>query len=400
MKTYNYSLKPILMASLFFSFAMLAATLSDYIIYSDNFMEIKDIKLVKRLDDSSFRDVASSRRLAERPKVLFMPINKSNRELINRNWLIYNYIDAEDQNHPASEVTTLQLIGTSLVQVGNNLSEIYYISFMSDSSSRIALFRAVEGGYEILEAKVINIHEQTETLAIDDTTIESSSGDTTNNHSAQGVNFSKNEGEFVLEHIIYTNKSGQVHKNLDIDGGMAISNGQIENLIVSAQKADQELELEILVANINDGGQFMAEVSNNDVPVSGIISNAGKSWVIRISTGQMAGFTLKFSREQDLPEHSRDNLETTSKEDNTVQNEQTAVESADEMIFRAEEMLDEAALNEDEALKNRALLLLQKGERQVEQEEIAAEEKAEAAEEQSEAIIERAGFGFANNGNR
>jgi hypothetical protein len=398
MKTYNWTAKPFLLLSLLASFTILAATLSDYITYSDSFMELQDFKLVKRLDDSTSREVASNNNQPiQRPKVLFLPVNQSNRELINQNWLIYNYIDAEDQYHSTNEPTSLHLVGTSLVQVGSNLSEIYYVSFMSEAKNRIALFRAVENGYEILEAKLIHNQDIDQLPIEDDLSNNDLNNEESENKQALGINFVKTEGEFLLEHVIYTTKSGKVIKDVNVDGVIAISNGQIENLSVLASNELKELELEILVANINDGGQFMAEVASSDTPISGIISNAGKSWIIRMSTGEMAGFTLKFSREENIIERS----EHLAPEDSpSVDNDELEPESGEEMIALAEELLEEAAADEDEALRNKALRLLRDGEKQLQQEEDEEAEKEEAADVQADAIFERAGFSFSNNGNR
>ncbi|TNF30628.1 MAG: hypothetical protein EP319_04540 [Deltaproteobacteria bacterium] len=301
------------------SVVVVGGTLRDYHFNSNEFMLDNEIKVSRRLDDQPFkRIVASAER--ELPAAQYLPLNDSNKLRVDGKWeiikihnttkeVLFDITRVEDKQMKI--IVELQMIGTSLVRIDGDKGLEFDISLLHESGKTIALFRSIDGTYEVIEAR--RFVEKKTVLAQSDKSAEKKlmeeSGFEDNRaqlapqqmiSQKQGVQIDQ-DFELVLERALDPNASKEVLRGSDaLTGSASLSGGNIENLkVVLFRGTDKEKSLEIGFAQVNDGGQFNFE--DGGEVVSGILTNNGREgFRIRIATGSFAGAMLNFVTEAEF----------------------------------------------------------------------------------------------------
>ncbi len=260
----------------------------------------KQVVLSKRIDDST-RQVASGNKKS--PAVRYMPVNPENYNKITGAWQVYNFINTRDEDEAMDVRVKLELIGNGQVKLDNDEEQIFWISFYSEQDT-IAIFKKVKNGFEILEARKIH-----------DRKLGSSAGlasHTDAKNKAQAGSADKKgliltDVELVLEKAMLPAVTNVILEGQAINGRATIREGVLQHVDVRVSANGQNYSIEIPFAEINDGGQFSADLEGESV--SGILTNNGQTaFRIRFATGPMAGAILnfitqeEFDKQQDLRE--------------------------------------------------------------------------------------------------
>lgn len=236
--------------------------------------------------------------------VQFLPMSQKNLSKINGKWEITKIIDTNgnalfDKYAQGEEnkelVVDFLMTNTSTVRVDNRID--YKVSLLTDSGT-IALFKATGKGYEIVEArKIIKKNESV----------------------AQEESF-----ELSLDKALNPQKSAEVMIGEKVYGTVTVNKASIQDLRVEiARNTNLAQTLEIGFAELNDGGQFEAEVDGQNV--TGVFTANGQDgYRITFASGPMAGAMLNFIK-KDL--QAEKELEVTQNEDQV----EVAVEAQDQV---------------------------------------------------------------------
>ena len=126
--------------------------------------------------------------------------------------------------------------------------------------------------------------------------------------------------ELVLEKALLPSVTNVILEGDAVSGKATLREGVLQYVDVRVSANGQTYSIEIPFAEINDGGQFTADLEGQSV--SGILTNNGQSaFRIRFATGPMAGAILnfitqsEFERLQDL----RENTEQPGTAENVVE---------------------------------------------------------------------------------
>lgn len=330
---------------------------------SADFMQDSEIKFAKRFDSSMVRNVASANK--NTPEIFPFVFNAQNRELIAGQWEVVSIRDEkENKVYDISEedkqlMINLELIGSSLVRVGNDEEMKFDISFMHESGKTITLFRSFNGGYEMINARRVRI--VTETY---EETVAPSRDEAPANNSDVIVN-SLNRNT-VLERALFPEKTSEILKNRSVEGELALGEGSIENLsFIIEVNANEVIDFSQAGITLQDGGSFQAEVDGE--VISGVLTNNGNNGVqIRFVTGtKLKGAMLSF-----VTYEEKERIRMKEEEAEMFKEEQLAEEVE---VKTEENMIQEQATNEREQLAQ---------EEAMEVEMVSEEQAAEIAQEE------------------
>lgn len=272
---------------------------------SNEFMNKNTVQVVKRLDDQKVvRHVASAS--AKRPAVQYLPKNELNSQIINGEWEIrriqdenYNVVfNANEEENPVE--MNFELIGTSLVKIGEEEPMILRVSYLDESGRTIALFRQYGKGYEIIEAvkkiETKNVARVTRVEEVQEAVEQNTTGVVT-----------ERIQDLVLERALHPTKDPNVLRGENIvSGNIVVGAGRIEefNVVVGIGKNYEQPLSFINSPEIKAGGQFSGETNNGEV--TGIITNNGKDgYRIRFATGPLQGAMLNFVTTEKMDELNR-----------------------------------------------------------------------------------------------
>lgn len=250
------------------------------------FGAVKDIqtKSVEETDeDIAFISEDVERNLAsvvqtQGAKSLYLELNEINKRKIDGEWEIVRHLKNSEVVFDSSKgdgsiKTSLKLINTSTVIVANDNDQIFQVSILE--GRKIALYKRLANGYEILEArKVVKV---VETQLNSDT-----------------------ELELSLERVVLANNPSKVLKGSEIEGSVTFLNKELHNLSVSVQtESGEEKTIMINFAEIGDAGAFTVDVDGEDV--SGIFFNNGNDgYRMSFVNGPLAGAQLNFMTEEKI----------------------------------------------------------------------------------------------------
>ena len=286
---------------------VVAGTFSDLRFNSNDFM-FEDNIVVKSYQEEevSNRIVASAER--ELPSAQYIAYNSFNRTAINGDWKITKIYNTNqsivfDQNRIEDKDLTIdvefEMIATSLIRIDGDKGLDFEISFVHESGTRIALFRSMDEGYEVIEAKrykkkvikaLATSKKRVKKKKVSPKKIVKSKG---------GVKLDR-DVDLILERALDPKHNKNVVMGNAISGTLSLLGGNIENLDVTIHKGtDKEVSQNVPFIQINNGGQFSFEGENG--MVSGIITNNGKDgYRIRFATGVFAGAMLNFVTEDEF----------------------------------------------------------------------------------------------------
>lgn len=173
-------------------------------------------------------------------------------------------------------IVPMKLIRTSHVMVNKDMGLVYKISLLSDFGT-IAIYKPINGGYEILEAKKVKKVQEQSVAASE-------------------------EIELVLERALNQSKSTKILTGSEVSGEVTLTEGSIEGLTVSLTNTNGEVQsIEIASAQLMDGGSFKADVGDEEV--AGVVFNNGKDgYRLSFVTGPLAGAMLNFVTKEALSE--------------------------------------------------------------------------------------------------
>lgn len=213
-------------------------------------------------------------------KSLYLELNEINKRRINGEWEIVRHVKESnvvfDSSKGDGSITAkFELINTSTVIVGEDRDQIFQVSILE--GKKIALFKRLQNGYEILEAR--KIEKQVVSNVQEDV-----------------------EVELTLERVVLAENPGQVLKDSDIQGSVTFKSKELHNLSVAVQTiAGEEKNISINFAEIGDAGAFTVDVDGEDV--SGIFFNNGNDgFRMSFVNGPLAGAQLNFMTEEKIAE--------------------------------------------------------------------------------------------------
>ncbi len=367
------------------SMVVLAGTINDMRTNSDSFMQDDEITVVKRFDDSLIRNVASAER--ELPAAQYLPVNKENESKLNGKWeikVIQNDDEAEVYSAANSEmkiIVDFEMVGTSLIRIDNDNEMVFDISFLHESGSTVALFRSFGKGFEIIEAKKVNEKEVVATASeVIEEKIEKKSGIVVNE-----------TFDLVLERALHPTKDSNILKGDLITGAVTLRQGSLENFSATIGIGRKyETDIDISFADINDGGQFEADIDGE--MITGLITNNGEgAFRVRFVTGKLAGAMLNFVTEEELEKIAEQSL--IDEEVLLEKEEEYTEEVAEEKAPVNSQVINTAETNiyeQDEELTEEELAELEEEERA----EFEEEEREPASVQEMNDTVAQKGFAF------
>lgn len=253
-------------------------------------------------------------------RIAVMRVEMSEAFKIDGEWEVTRIVGADEvvtfdkNNNPEDASKTIKvpmkLVNTSEVMVNNDRGLIYKISLLSDFGT-IAIYKTINGGQEILEAKRVR-------------------------KPASAVVAESEEVELVLERALNQSKSTKILTGSEATGEVTLTKTSIEGLSVSLTNTNGEVQnIEISSAQLMDGGSFKADVGEEEV--AGVVFNNGKDgYRLSFVTGPLAGAMLNFvtkdalaAMEDKTNENNDDYVQQDSQvNDEVVAQQQAATEQA------------------------------------------------------------------------
>jgi hypothetical protein len=208
-------------------------------------------------------------------------------------------------------IVPMKLIRTSEVLVNKDQGLIYKISLLSNFDT-IAIYKMINGGLEILEAKRVKKVKADVVAEIE-------------------------EVELVLERALNQSKSNKILTGSEVSGEMTLTKGSIEGLTISLTNTNGEVQnINISSAQLMDGGSFKADVDNEEV--AGVVFNNGKDgYRLSFVTGPLAGAMLNFVTRDALQE--MENKTNEANDDYIVRDDQGP--EANEIELATQNVIDE-----------------------------------------------------------
>lgn len=286
------------------SLVVFAGTLSDLRLHSDVFMDQLEIEVPSKTGRVETQRFVASSEISDLPAVQYLPFNSKNQDLINGKWeirrikaaddtVIYDKISSyEDRNK--SIIVDFNLIGTSTVMLDNDSNQVFKISLMTDYNT-IAVFKVMDDGYEILEAKKVperKIKQKAEVAEVKEEVKENVKGLRLNG-----------DVDLRLERALFPSKTSELLKGEKIRGYVSLIDGNIENLSAAIyfDERSPAVEIDVPFAEINDGGMFETYIGRESV--HGIITNNGEGvFRVRFATGPLQGAMLNFVTDKKMME--------------------------------------------------------------------------------------------------
>jgi hypothetical protein len=289
---------------------VVAGTFSDLRFNSNDFMFNNEITTEVHYEETSNRIVASAE--SELASAQYIAFNVQNKLSIDGDWRITKIYNTDesvvyDQNRRKDKglviEVTLEMIATSLVRIDGDKGLDFDISLLHESGTRIALFRSMGKGYEIIEAKkytrrakvqnneLANDRKKAKKKKVSPKKVVKSKG---------GVNLDR-DVDLILERALDPKKNKDVLMGENISGSVSLLGGNIENLEITIHRGtDKEVSQSVPFIQVNTGGQFSFEAEDGQI-VSGILTNNGKDgYRVRFATGVFAGAMLNFVTQEEF----------------------------------------------------------------------------------------------------
>jgi hypothetical protein len=292
---------------------------SDVNLYSNKFMNDNEIKPAIATE-KVVTEVAKSVALpvSNQPKIQFLSMSDANKKKLEGEWeitVITESIGGKDEvvynKHQRSAdrskmiKVNFEQIDTSIVRIDGDDLSTYKVSYLTEYNT-IALFKEIDGGYEIIEGRKIR-KSALDSLKTS-TRVVSRSNNNEEDHLAQPA--IPEVGDFFLIDALNPIKSSDrlTAAKDQVSGSVTVGEQNISSLSVTLHRGtNKEVSLSISEIEINDGGQISAEYEGESI--AGIITANGKgAKTIRFATGPLQGATLNFVS-QDKWDHIREQQE-------------------------------------------------------------------------------------------
>jgi len=285
--------------------AVLAGTYADLKLKSNSFMYEDKIDVVSFRPEETNRNVASRVHDFNSPAVTYLGVTDENKKKINGRWEVTRVIDnkgtpiydsfknAEDKK--SIIIVNMELVATSTVVLDKDRNQTFKISLLTKANT-IALFKIINGGYEILEAKKILPKPRFNKLANTKPVLTEPSQKEVVRPVKKGIRM--NDMDLFLESALNPLQSRNVLNIKQVSGNLSVFDGSIQDFSASLNIGSaKEVNLNFSFAEIKDGGQFEAEIGGDKA--TGIITNNGEhSYKVRFATGPLQGAILTFVSEE------------------------------------------------------------------------------------------------------
>jgi hypothetical protein len=287
------------------SVLVFAGSYQDIKLKSLSFMDDSEVKYESAPSRNTLRVVASSEN--SRPRVQYLGVNEMNQARIEGEWEVIRMIDSKgeevfNKNYREEDKNkfikiNLEMIGTSQVRLNDDHRQVFLISLLTEFNT-IVLFKSIKEGYEIIEAKKLNVVNRVapSTLAssVESNSVQAVATAPTETAQADSEIEDGTYAELILERALHPSVSDQVMTGDMISGNVVVTGGSIESFHVTLHRgSDKQLSLDFSFANINDGGQFEADFGEDKI--NGIITQNGENgYRIRFATGPLSGSVLNF----------------------------------------------------------------------------------------------------------
>lgn len=281
---------------------VLAGTYADLKLKSNAFMFEDKIDIVSFRPEEADRFVASRVHEFNQPAVTYLGVNAKNKKKINGRWEVTRVLDTKgdpiyDSYNNAEDrksiiVVNMELISTSTVALDKDPNQVFKISLLTDKNT-IALFKVINGGYEILEAKKIIPRPKFKSLARNKKPeLVAPKRVAEKKSEKKGVRIK--DVDLLLESALNPLQSRNILNVTQVNGSLSIFDGSIQDFSASLNTgSNNEVNLDFSFAEIRDGGQFEADISGE--LATGIITNNGEnSFKVRFATGPFQGAILTF----------------------------------------------------------------------------------------------------------
>lgn len=297
MKLLNTKKSFITTMAFFGSVVVMAGAYNTVMVNSTDFMKDEEIKFVKRFDSSVVRNVAS----AENRKIAIVPVtvNEENKKLINGKWEITSISDENENTVYEKEdrvlTINLDLIGTGLVRIDEREDMKFDISFVHASGKTITIFRALDKGYEMINARRIEEvkNSESEEVIVEQKAVAPKGGE---------ILLNEENRETVIERALFPERSSEILKGTRVSGELSLTESTIESLSFSLEISENEIiDFAQVGVELQAGGSF--QVENDGEVVSGIVANSGKAGIqINFASGKLKGLVLTFVTQEQKEE--------------------------------------------------------------------------------------------------
>lgn len=285
---------------------VLAGTYADIQLKSNSFMFETKLDIVSFSAEDTKRIVASRVHDYNLPAVSYLGVTAENKAKINGKWEVTRVLDNKGnaiydsyknvEDKKSIIIVDMKLSSTSTVVLDEDLNQVFKISLLTKRNT-IALFKVVNGGYEILEAKkmIKKPAFKPAVLASSRPTLVEPKNVT---KKKKGIRI--NDMELFLESALNPLQSRNILNVTQVSGNLSVFDGSIQDFSASLNTgSSKEVNLDFSFAEIKDGGQFEAEVSGS--MATGIITNNGESsYKIRFATGPLQGAILTFVTQEKI----------------------------------------------------------------------------------------------------
>lgn len=270
--------------------------------HSDAFMDQYRLQIEDVSPNHRTQRFVASAIDSEFPKMHYLPVNSENLERINGEWRItrindqygddiYNIFES-DEDRSREFIANFELISTSTVLINEDHEQVFQVSVLTDYNT-IALFKRMEDGYELVEAKKV----------IEEVVPAPSRVDSISSQSASqrpvlpaGLRVD-HDVHLVLERALHPTRSSYMLTGHAVSGELSLIDGTINDMRVSlSYENGQRDDFHVDFAEINDGGQFEVFLEDAAIDViHGIITNNGEGvYRVRFATGPLQGAMLNF----------------------------------------------------------------------------------------------------------
>ena len=238
-------------------------------------------------EDTPIERSVASKEPVSRNNIAIMKVKMSESHKINGEWEVTRIVGADKnvtfdkKNNPEDAnkkiKVPMKLINTSEVMVNNDPELVYKVSLLSNFGT-IAIYKTINGGQEILEAKRVKKIKKVSKVSVN------------------------GEVDLVLERALNQSKSTKILTGSEVFGEMKLTKKSIEGLSISLTNTNGEVQhIDISSAQLMDGGSFKADVGDEEV--SGVIFNNGKDgYRLSFVTGPLAGAMLNFVTKDSIDE--------------------------------------------------------------------------------------------------
>ncbi len=284
-----------------------------------SFMKDDEIQFAKRQDETRY--VASAER--ELPSVQYFPKNETNDKLIGGQWIITRIEDEkghEIHNYKKNGreiLVDFDLKATSLVRIDGNNDYLFDISLMSYDYTAIALFRAYNEGYEIIEARRLRKSEAVKLEGVELASKKLEEGDIKEGVE-ENLDINILDRDLMIERAhaptlsrtIIINNPDEINESQTISGFVNANTQYINKVEATVKTEKGEISINLDTIELQAGGVFTNH-EQDGAKHAGIMTRNGEGSIkVRFSEGPYKGVLLSFVNDEEMTRISEERMKT------------------------------------------------------------------------------------------